>query len=126
MGWHPTPPHPAATHRTPPHRTLICPSLTLPAPPHTTLTLHPTHHPPYAHTQHEVGLLQRQLASAESSAHTSDMRVAALEERLAEVSRELDGARRQTEFMRTTAEAHQREANAVGGCGIGTTATCNN
>ncbi|GIL66290.1 hypothetical protein Vafri_19893 [Volvox africanus] len=61
----------------------------------------------------ELGRAHRQVAAAEAAAHSADMRVALLEERLVESGQELEAARRQTEFMRATAEAHQREANAL-------------
>ncbi|GIM16450.1 hypothetical protein Vretimale_19087 [Volvox reticuliferus] len=61
----------------------------------------------------ELSRANRQVAAAEAAAHAADMRVALLEERLLEAGQELEAARRQTEFMRATAEAHQREANAL-------------
>ncbi|GLI62317.1 hypothetical protein VaNZ11_004924 [Volvox africanus] len=61
----------------------------------------------------ELSRAHRQVAAAEAAAHSADMRVALLEERLVEAVQELEAARRQTEFMRATAEAHQREANAL-------------
>eukprot|EP00198_Chlamydomonas_reinhardtii_P005726 XP_001695062.1 predicted protein [Chlamydomonas reinhardtii] len=61
----------------------------------------------------EVGRLRRQVEAAELASHQADMRTAILEERLTDAARDLDAARRQTEYMRTTAEAHQREADAL-------------
>lgn len=60
-----------------------------------------------------MGRLRRQVEAAELASHQADMRTAILEERLTDAARDLDAARRQTEYMRTTAEAHQREADAV-------------
>ena len=77
----------------------------------------PTPPPPSA-TQGKLLQLQRELIAAESSAQQSDLRCAMLEERLAELTSELEAAHRQAEYARTTADAHQKEASAVRCAGL--------
>lgn len=63
--------------------------------------------------QGKVVQLQQLLARAEGDVQRGEVRCAELEEQVVALQSELDGARRQTDYMRATADAHQKEAAAV-------------